>query len=276
MPLAGNGVAEGMDAPVRVEAHLAGSGKDHPRGANGDAGEAFADHAVADGAGGLVAAAGDHRGAGGQASGPGASGGDAGADLGPFESCRQPLPGNVQGGEHLLRPAAMADIEQARTAGVSHVGGALTGQAKTHEILRQQEMTRGAPDGWAVTARPGKLGSGEADQHGIAGPLDDALGAEALGPGVRFRLGAAIAPDDGRSQDGAGGIQQHDAVHLARQADRGDGGGGDGGLAQHGMNGAAGGAPPILGLLLGPEGVGHGDCGVGCGGGSTDAATRVH
>ena len=61
VPLAGHGVAEGVDAAARVELGRFGVSKDHAGSAEGGGGEAGLDNAVADGAGRLVAAAADHR-----------------------------------------------------------------------------------------------------------------------------------------------------------------------------------------------------------------------
>ena len=99
-----------------------------------------------------------------------------------------------------------------------------------------------------VPAQPEQLGRGEPWQRPVAGQLD-----QPLEPDPLLDLGALggrslVVPEDRGPQDGAVLAEHDEAVHLARQADLALGQARQAGLR---------GAPPILGVLLGPAGPGR-------------------
>src|ERR1019366_2599008 len=77
--------------------------------------------------------------------------------------------------------------------------------------------------------------------------------------GVHLRLAALIAPDERRPDDGASLIENHQSVHLAGKTDAAHLGAGNTGFGQRAAYGDAGGVPPILGTLLGPQRALHPD-----------------
>src|SRR5579859_3056370 len=108
---------------------------------------------------------------------------------------------------------------------------------------------------WLVIAYPDGLGRGESGERGIAGQVDQPLRADGLGDPVALGGAALVGPDDAGAQRVVLLIQQDQAVHLPREAQRlhvlwRDAQGF--GAAQAGLDGGAGCAPPIFGVLLGP------------------------
>ena len=114
---------------------------------------------------------------------------------------------------------------------------------------------------------PEDLGGGKAGEGRVGGDLDQPLGAHFLGDLLALGSGALIAPDDGTAQDFAFLIQHHQAVHLTGDAHALDIAAVHAALLDDGLDGAAGGVPPVSRLLLSPavvlliHGVFHGGAG---------------
>ncbi len=88
---------------------------------------------------------------------------------------------------------------------------------------------------------------------GVAGYVEQALGADGLGHLPALGGGALVVPEDGGADDVVLGIEHDEAVHLAAQADAAHLGALDAGTGERTADGLAGAAPPVLGVLLAPE-----------------------
>ncbi len=108
-------------------------------------------------------------------------------------------------------------------------------------------MSRPRVDFGLVLLHPQELGRGETGERHVAGDLDEAL----------LRLGALVVPQDGRTQDFARRIEQHQPVHLPGQPDGGDVCPADAAFGQRLADGARRCLPPFVRILFGPEGMGN-------------------
>ncbi len=156
-------------------------------------------------------------------------------------------------GQQLVGPVALADIEPERAGGIGHVLDMLAGQQQAHIGLGQQHLGDLRIDLGLVLAHPGDLGRGEAGHRDIAGEFAQ-LGQR------RFHLlalgsGAAIVPQDARTEDLVVFAQQHRAVHVTRKADAANFGQLSRMRLAQGVDRTLAGGPPIGGILLGPAGM---------------------
>ncbi len=93
--------------------------------------------------------------------------------------------------------------------------------------------------------------------------------------GVDLGLAALIAPDE-RGPDDLIGIIEHDqAVHLAGEADALDLTRVDACVGEYFSDGEARGTPPVVGILLRPEGMPHGNVRMGFGATGADDAVLL-
>jgi len=181
-----------------------------------------------------------------------------GADLGGLEDLRQPGLGNTGHARDLARPAAMGDVEQQRAGGLLHVDGVGAGHAEADVVLGTEHVRDAGKDLGLVVAHPEQLGEREVGQRGIGGELDEFFtacfaAAELLMQPVALRLRALVAPDE-RGAQHAAILAEHDgAVHLASEADGINFYAGH--LGERLANGLLRGAPPVVGVLLGPAGL---------------------
>jgi hypothetical protein len=146
-----------------------------------------------------------------------------GADLRGFEEVGEPAFGDSSGGGDFKRPAAVGDVEQQRAAGFLHVDGVFAGEAEADVVLGAEDVRGAGEDLRLVFFDPEELGQREIGQSRVAGELDEAVVADGFGEPVALGLGARVAPDQGRAQDDAVFVEQNGAVHLAGEADSGDG-----------------------------------------------------
>ena len=126
-----------------------------------------------------------------------------------------------------------------------------------------------------MLANPQELGEREVGERGIASKANETIGSELAGELLHLVVAALVAPDDGGAHDFFFRIEDDCAVHLAGEAYASDVRGIDLGLLRHLPNGKLAGAPPIMGILLGPARAGRGEVGVICGADGHDAAGGV-
>ena len=231
-------------------------GEHDAAGAEGGGEHAGLDDAAADAAGGLVAAARGHGEVLGKAGPRGRVRREATGDFGPLERGGHEGGVDVQHAHQVLTPTAVAHVEQERAGGVGDVGGELAGEDIADVVLRKQDLGHARVVGGLLVAEPEDLGRGEASERGVADHLDQPALADALGDGVALRGGSLVAPEQGRADDAAVGIEEDGAVHLTGQTERlhvADAvaeGVGDAG------EGLEGGFLPVGGVLLRPAGAG--------------------
>jgi hypothetical protein len=271
VPAIGCGVAEGVEAAEAVFDGGVGGGEDYSAGADGGGDGAGGEDSHTDGSGALIACSGGYGSAFGEAGGCGSGGADAGADLGTLKEAREPGEGDPGGFGDLGGPAAMGDVEEEGSAGLLHVHGELVGEAVADVVLGAEDVGDAREDLGLVVADPEELGEGEVGERGVTGELDEALEADLFGEPVTLGLRALVGPDEGRAEDFAGRVEHDAAVHLAGEADGFDLGAGDSGGGYDSGDGLASGAPPVVGVLLGPADVGGVDGGVVAGYGGDDA-----
>jgi outer membrane protein TolC len=177
-----------------------------------------------------------------------------GADFGAFEERGEPGHRDAGGFGDFFRPAAVDDVEEQGAGGFLHVDGERAGHAEADVVLGAEDVGNFGENFGLVLADPEQFGESEVGEGGVGGEFDEAFGADFGGEPVALGLGALVGPDEGRSEDLEFGVEHDAAVHLAGEADGFDGGGvacGCGGFEGSG-DGELGGAPPVVGVLLGP------------------------
>ena len=149
----------------------------------------------------------------------------------------------------------MSHIKQQSAAGLLHVDGELAGEAVAHVVLGAHDVAGLGEDFRLMGFDPEQLGEGKVGQRRIAGELNQFFVADFLVQPIALRLRAGVAPDERGTKDRAVFVEQDGAVHLASEAECGDGllrlGRSGNGVA----DGFLRGAPPILGILLRPAGM---------------------
>ncbi|KAF1034247.1 MAG: hypothetical protein GAK35_04311 [Herbaspirillum frisingense] len=243
-------MAEGMDGARGIGTEAVVDHEQHARGAQRDKAVARIDRADADRAGGAIAgpAGHDHRVA--QAPGRRHFRQQRARRRAAVHQCRH-LVAPHAAGEQFIGPVASLHVQPQRASRVRGIGHLAPGHLQAQPILGQQHRGDAAEQLGFVARHPHQLGRGETRHGQVAG---DAMQARrAPGQLGAFRRAARIAPQDGRTQYLILGVQQHGAVHLARQAD-----GADAAewrvpqlRAQLG-HGIAGGLPPVGRRLLRP------------------------
>ena len=151
----------------------------------------------------------------------------------------------------------MRHVQQQGAGSVGIVGGVHAGQPVDQVVFGQQDFGDAGKQVRLVLAHPQQLGRGKAGKSDVAGPGAELVIADGLVQVVHLGGGAAVVPQNGRVQHIAGGVQRHQAVHLAAHAD-----------ARHLLCIKAGqqlrhasqaGLPPVGGVLLAPAGAGEGE-----------------
>ena len=170
----------------------------------------------------------------------------------------------------------MGHVEEQRSRGVRNIGGEFPCQAQAHEILGQQEVRRPLVDLRFVLADPKKLGRAEAGERGIRDELDELFRADARRDPIALRLAALVTPDQRRVEDSIALVEKHHAVHLAGESHGGDVFAAETRPLEHGADSLDSGLPPVLGVLLGPAGLGHPHGLVVAGRGAHHVAVRPH
>ena len=227
VPRPGDRVAEHVHARLGIRLVAGQDGEDDAGRAEHDRGGAGRGDPDAEGGSRLVAGA---------------------ADLGRLERRRQPLARDPERLAHLLRPAAVRDVEEERSRSVCGVDRPLAGEAQPDVVLRQQDVANPGVRLGLVPAKPQELRRREARQRPVAGQRDQPVEADEPFDLCALRSRALVVPEDRRADDTVVGIQRDQAVHLARQADR---------PVRQPRQAGLRGAPPVVGILLGPARLGR-------------------
>ena len=269
-------MAEGVYAPLGIVSHLIEVREHDARRPNRGGDQSRLHNPVADRAGRLIARAADNRRARLQPCVLGDQFADPARDLWRFDHAWQQAAVDAELVNQRVGPAAIDDVEQRRPRGVGDVAGELTGEAEPDIVLRQQDLPGPLVCRRLVVAHPQQLGGGEARQHRVGGLFEDHLGPGGVVDPIHLSLAALVAPDQRRSDDMVIGVEQHQPVHLAREADGGDIVRGDIRLAEHFANCLLGGLPPVLRTLLSPQRPRHVHLFMRGGDGVDDPPTRIH
>ena len=246
-----------MDAQFRVHADVVGVGEDHARRTQTGQDPAGPDDAGAHSAAGVVGPAADDGRAGLQSHVRGHLLRHAAADVDGFESGRQELRGQAYGVQHGAGPATVPYVKQQGTRGVGDFHGEFAGHAEPDVVLGQQNLLDAVIDIRFVVADPDQLGRGEAFEGRIGHPVHQVLFASLFRDPAALIGRPRIAPQDGRPEHLVPFIQQDRTVHLARQADPGDGFGRHAGGAHGFAHCVRRRAPPVRRILFGPVGTGR-------------------
>ena len=181
---------------------------------------------------------------------------------------------NLERGQNCWRPVPRCQFQQGCAAGAGLVGGEVAGQLVAHVIFGQEDLTDAAVDVRLVLFHPQNFGRGEAGKRVVAGDAHEIFLAKPQAHIIALFAGALVVPEDGRPQGFAIFVQQHQPVHLAAHADRGDLRRIDTGLIQRRAHALHGAVPPQVGVLFAPQGVGRLERVFGCGHGD-DLAVGV-
>ncbi len=101
-----------------------------------------------------------------------------------------------------------------------------------------------------VPAEPEELRGREARQRPVAGELDEPVEADLLLDLVALRARALVVPEDRRADRAILRVERDEPVHLAGEPDPGD-------AVGQAFQCLLGGGPPVVGVLLGPTGLGR-------------------
>ena len=171
-------------------------------------------------------------------------------DLRRLQRRRKPAGGHLERVQELFAPVPGGHVEEQGPGGVGHVGGVLAREPQTHVVLGQADARDPAVRARASCARSqSSLGAVNPVRARLPvssiKPLEPepALDLRALGSG------ALVVPEDGGAERPVLRIQTDQAVHLARETygQR---------LALQARERALRRAPPHLGVLLRPAGLG--------------------
>ena len=137
-------------------------------------------------------------------------------------------------------------------------------------------MAHVRPEFRFVLAYPQEFRKREIGERRITGELNQAIGAKFLGEFARLFFSALIAPDERRTDNFAGSVQQNCAMHLSREADARNLFSANTGPLQSFLYGGSACAPPVARLLLCPPGLRRSERLVLVRARCCDAAARVH
>ena len=170
--------------------------------------------------------------------------------VGRLEDGREPVAGKLQRVEHVVAPAASRDVEEQRPGRVGGVDRPLAGEPEPHVVLRQHDPGDPPVRVRLVAPEPEELGRREARERPVPCQLDEPLPADPLLDLGAFGGRPLVVPEDRRADHAAVAVEDDEAVHLAREADaRNRAPGGD--LREGGERGL----PPVVRVLLGPAGL---------------------
>ena len=116
----------------------------------------------------------------------------------------------------------MGDIEKQSAGSVSHIGGALAGEAEANVVFRKHEGANTFPILRLVLADPKQFCEREIGQRRIARKLNQPLLADFSGQIAALLFRTDVAPDQSEANDASLLIQHDRAVHLPGEADAND------------------------------------------------------
>ena len=208
-------MAKRVNATAGIERRTIRGGENDAGSANGGANGSGRDDAHADGAGGLIACSRDDRSAGSEPRFGRAPFRNFCTEVGRLVDRGQEA--FVEGGgvQHFLRPAAVGDVKEQSAGSVSHVRGALTGEAEANVVLGKQEVANAVPVFGFVLANPKDFRECEVRQGRIAGELDQPLQAKSAGEITALFFRANVTPYERGANDTPFLVKKDCAVHLA-------------------------------------------------------------
>ena len=216
VPLAWQRMAKSMGGAGGIGLVAGGDHKQHAAGAQRQKALPRLHRAHAHGAGRVVPRATGHHDARGQAQLGRHLGQQVTTGLAALHQARHLVARHAGQGQQRVGPLALAHIQPQRAAGVRHVGHMLAGQHQAHIVFGQQHLGHLPKNGGLMFGHPAQLGRGEPG-HGQAAAEVGQLGHFGHHLGA-FGGAARVVPQNGRSQNLVVRVQQHRAVHLARQA----------------------------------------------------------
>ena len=136
------------------------------------------------------------------------------------------------------------------------VRGEVAGQLVAHIVFGQEDLTHAAVELRLVVLHPQNFGRGEAGERVVAGDAHEVLFAQPQAHIIALLARALVVPENGRPQRFAVTVQQHQPVHLAAHAHRGDLRRVNAGLVQRRPQTLHRAIPPQVRVLFAPEGMG--------------------
>ena len=238
-----------MHRPRRIGAKITGSHKDHARGAKRQQRIAIGHRAHAHRARRIITAARRHRHAG-HAPKRGHFCPQMASHFAAFIKARHGIAGEAGCRQHVVRPVTPGYIQPQCACAVGHVAGLVAGQAQADIILGQQHGFDLREDVRLMVPQPLQLGRGKPRHCDIASNLPRLRhGGFNLGA---FGKAAAIVPQDRGTQGPVIRAQHCCPMHLPGKT-----------YPQHlrpqhciqPQHGSLGSAPPVVRLLLRPQGL---------------------
>ncbi len=260
-PRARHRVAHRVDPSLFVIARFVAVREHHARRAERRADDAALHDAVAHRAGRLIPRPADHGHAFTQTQRPGRAPGERAGDFVRLDAAREQ--GRIQPELAHERgvPRAPLDVQQQRAGSVADLGRQFAGEPQAQPVLGQQDVRGFAEVFRFVLAEPEDFGGLESGEGRVAHGVDElARAAGLLRDLVALRRGALIVPQQRGPQRFARVVgtfaHEHAAVHLPRQADRGDLPAVDAGFLHGLFHRFSARRPPLRRVLLGPAGPG--------------------
>ena len=157
--------------------------------------------------------------------------------------------------QHVLAPAAVADVQEQRAGRVRVVRDVLARKAEGDVVLGKHDLADGREVLGLLLAQPQQLGCGEPHVRDVAGVAGDCLPADVPVEASHLVAAAAVVPQDGGADHAVPPVQRDEPVHLPAAAHARNLAGIDA-LEQLG-NPVAHGIPPVVGVLLAPARLRH-------------------
>ena len=247
-------VTEGVDPPGRIDRRRVGVREQHAARSDRARHEPVPGDRGPDRRGRVVAAPGRDRDAGREPE----LGRDARAErpcrLRALEHGRKPVARNAERVEDLLGPAPLLEIEEERPGGIGCIRRELTRQPVTDGVLRKQHVLDPSVRVRLLVSEPQDLGGLEPGERGVPGDLDEPPLPNELRDGLALLGGALVVPEQRRSDHLARSVEEHRAVHLAREPQPSHDVAAVGDLARRSRQHISSGPPPSRRVLLGPSG----------------------
>ena len=143
----------------------------------------------------------------------------------------------------------MRDVEEQRPGRIGDVGRELAGEPQANVVLRQEHVRDPRVESGSCRRSQSSFGAVKPGSARLPVSSISRCEPDALLDLVALGAGALVVPEDRRPQDPSLRVEGDEAVHLPGEADPAP-------RRHRAGRGRLGGAPPVLGVLLGPAGLG--------------------
>ena len=257
VPTTRDGVAEGVHPSVRLMQRLARPGEDDAGGPQREGHRPLRDCADPDPVGSLVAATRHDGRPTDQAGRLGRLDRDGARDLRPLERRREPGGLEVEGCNQLRGPGPRGEVKEDRPRSIGLVDRVLAGEPIADVVLGEEHMGKARPHVGLMPTDPQQLRGGETGESVIPADGDQPLLTDRCPDLVALDTGSLVVPQDRRSENRAGAVEEDGAMHLPGESDALDIRPGGAGCGERRRNRRSRRVPPARRILLAPEGPRH-------------------